>query len=332
MRREPGSDPVNDPTLADTIRVVPATPEPVYEELPTAAMPVVAATYVEPPVVAASYVAAPAVLAVAPEPVYYAEPPQRRWGAVAAAAILALLVGGIIGLLIGRAGAKGDTLASTDTLTTDTVAGDQAAVDRRVNDIFTLLVAESHQPGGIGTPTPYPQLDQLIGILQGSATPASTSPSSTATDQAVGSLTDQVTLLQQQNTDLQAQLATAQQQRDALQATLDSSGGATSDLQRQADEQAQKINQLQSDLDATNAKLATAQDTLTKLNAQPIDNLVGMDIAQVRSLAKTNGWTLVEKTVDNTGATPNSVTAQTPAPGTTMITGGVLYVEVAKKP
>lgn len=337
MRREPGSDPANDPandpTLANTVHVVPATPEPVYEDLPTAAMPVVAATYVEPPVEAAPYVAAPAMVAVPPEPVYYAEPPRNRWGAVAAAAILALLVGGIIGLLIGRASDKGDTLASTDTLTTDTVAGgDQATVDRRVNDVFTLLVAESQQPGGISTPTPYPQLDQLIGILKGSAAPTTTASSSSATDQAVGSLTDQVTLLQQQNTDLQAQLATAEQQRDALQATLDSSGGATSDLQRQADEQAQQINDLQAALDATNAKLATAQDTLTKLNPQPIDNLVGMDIAQVRQLAKTNGWTLVEKTVDNAGAPPNSVTAQTPASGTTMITGSVLYVEVAKKP
>jgi hypothetical protein len=246
---------------------------------------------------------------------------------------VALLIGGIVGVLIGRAGAEGDTLSSTDTVTTDS-AVDQATLDRRVNDVFTLLVAESQQPGGIATPTPYPQLDQLIGILQGSAPTdtSATAASSSATDQVVGSLSDQVAMLQQQNADLQSQLATAQQQRDELQATLDSSGGATSDLQRQADEQAQQINQLQSDLDATKAELATAQETLTELNPQPIDNLVGMEIGQVRSLAKTNNWTLVEKTVDNTGAAPNTVTAQMPAPGTTMVTGGVLYVEVAKKP
>lgn len=341
MRRDPSADPPNDPTGADAIRVVPATPEPVYDDRPTELIPVPTATYAAPtpmvttPTVAAPVVAAPVVaapMAFAPEPVYFAEPPERRWGAIAMAAALALLVGGIVGLLIGRAGADDNTLSSADTQPTDTVAADPAELDRRVNDIFTLLVAESQQPGGIATPTPYPQLDQLLGILQQSAAPTTTAATVPATDQATGALSDQIAMLQQQNSDLQTLLTTAQQQRDELQAAIDSSSGTTSDLQRQADEQAQLINQLRSELDTTKTQLVAAQDTLTKLNPQPVDNLVGVDIAQVRSLAKTNGWTLVERTVDNTGATPNSVTAQTPASGTTMVTGGVLYVEVAKKP
>ena len=338
MRRDPSDDSFIDPTRADPIRIVPATPEPLGDERPTAPVPAVTAPYSEPTMVMAAPVVVPQAMVapqpvyaepVYPEPVYVAEPP-RRWGAVAAAALLALLIGGIIGVLIGRAGADNKTLSSADTQPTDTVA-DQATVDKRANDIFTLLVAESQQPGGITTPTPYPALDQLLGILQSPAAPVGTQAGAPTTDPAAASLANQVAMLQQQNTTLQGQLTEAQRQRDELQATLDSSGGATSDLQRQADQQAQQINQLKADLDATKAQLATAQDTLTKLNPMPIDNLVGMDIAQVRTLAKTNNWTLIERTVDNTGATPNTVTAQTPASGSTLITGSVLYVEVAKK-
>lgn len=345
MRRDPSDDAFNDPNNVDPIRIVPATPDPLTDDRPTQAMPVTPPpTYTEPtlvmptpPVVVPQAVAPQAVYAepVYAEPLYaqpvYAEPP-RRWGAVAAAALLALLIGGIVGVLIGRAGADKNTISSADTQPTSSVFPDQATVDKRVNDVFTLLVAESQQPGGISTPTPYPQLDQLLGILQSSAAPADTQAAApTTADQTATSLSDQVAALQQQNTDLQSQLAAAKQQRDDLQATLDSTGGATSDLQHQLDQQAQQINQLQSDLDATKAQLATAQDTLTKLNIQPIPNLVGKDIGEVRNLAKTNQWTLIEKTVDPNGAPPNSVTAQTPAAGERMVTGGVLYVEVAKK-
>ena len=344
MRRDPSDGSFNEHGT-DPIRIVPATPDRFGDDPPTAQMPQTPGTY-EPTVVmpAPAAVVPPAMVvpqAVAAAPVYaepvysepvYVAPPPRRWGAVAAAALLALLIGGIVGLLIGRASAKSNTLTTADTQPPGTVAAsDQGTVDKRVNDIFTLLVAESKQPGGITTPTPYPQLDQLLGILKTSAAPTTTAAPAPTTDPTAATVSGQVATLQQQNAALQEQLTAAQKQRDDLQATLNSSGSATSDLQRQADQQAQRINQLQSDLNATKTQLATAQDTLTKLNPMPIDNLVGMDIAQVRSLAKTNGWTLVEKTVDNTGATPNAVTAQMPAAGSTMINGGVLYVEVARK-
>lgn len=274
---------------------------------------------------------APAV-AVAPvyEPAYITQPPDRRWVAVAAAALLALLVGGIVGLLIGRSSAEKDTLASVDTQpTTSSVPADQDAVDQRVNDVFTFLAAEAKQPGGISTPTPYPALDELLGTLQQPADTSSTQ--ATADTAATEALAADIATLQQQNADLLEQLATAQADRDDLAKQLADNGGSTSELQRKVDEQSQQITQLQNDAATTQSQLDTANATLEQLDPQPADDFVGMDIAKARDLAKSRGWVLVEMPIDKSGAPPNSVIAQNPAPGTTMIKGSLLIVEYAKR-
>lgn len=348
MRRD-----VPDDSSDDSFSVVPATPDPVYEDLPTAplrttpaadveqgydqptvlqpAQPayVVAEPYVEP---MPTMVAAP--ISPMPEPLYIAAPPERRWGVVAMAAMLALLVGGIIGLLLGRS-TDGETSSVSGSQPIDSVAPDQAVVDQRVNDIFTLLVAQTQQPGGISTPTPYPALDQFLALTQGAggsvdSTTASTTPATEA-PAPTGDALDQLATLQQQNATLQQQLATAQAERDDLQAMIEGTGATTGELQQLADEQAKQITQLQNDLATAQADLDAATAKLAGLYLSQADNFVGADIAKVRSLAETNGWTLVEKQVDSTSAAPNTVTLQAPAAGANMVTGSVLYVEVARK-
>lgn len=309
-----------------------ATPQQAYES--TVMQPAAA---VERPV---AYVAAPVAgpAPVDPAPVRsYVDRPHRDWGPAIIAAFIALLVGGLFGFLIGHSSKGGSSSSVTDsTATTVPGAVDQAVVDQRVDDIFTVLLAKAEQTGSVVLPTPFPKLDQLLAL---SATKADTAAS--GAQSSVDALTadrdqlaGQVTLLQQQNTDLQSQLSSAVAERDALKATAASAASSDQsativDLQSQLAAAKGDLKTATSQLQTVQKDLDTANATLTKLHPLPLGNLVGSDIATVRSTAKSNGWQIVEKTVDSASSTPNSVITQQPANGATMINGSVLYVEVA---
>lgn len=332
----------------EPIRVVPAAPAYEPATLVQPASAVYQQSYVVPdPVVSRPVVAEPMI-----EPLY-ARPPEKNWSfVVAMAAIAALLIGGVAGFLIGNAIADDERqLTDTSTPPIDQTSLDQAAVDQAVNDVFDTLLAQARQDGQVNTPTPYPQLDALLALSQGTADSASAA----ATDQQAevdaltaerDDLTAQVALLLEQSTVLQQQLTDAEAERDELRATLEDSGGVTSEMQAQADAQAQEITRLQGELNTAKsnadqaraevqrlqAELDEANAALEDLNVQPLGNVVGVDIATVRNTARTNGWVVVERQVDNATAVPNSVTLQIPAPESNMIAGSVLYVETAKKP
>lgn len=347
IRPEPGGDETRlTPTSEDgspwDTYGTPVQPEPAgVDERPTRAVPIVGA-YSTPTVIQPAVpVAAPAVIAPIPPEPLYVQDNRPPW--VVIAAVLALLVGGLVGFLIGHSSAKtGSSIATTGSLAAgDQAAADQAA-DRRVNDIFTLLAAQARQPGGIQTPTPYPSLDDLLGVL-GTAPP--TAPTSSAAAGTVESLTAERDQLAAQVATLQGELAASQTLIDQLQQTA-GSGGTPAGAQAQIDQQAQQISSLQNDLASTTAKLdqATtslqtvqgqldaANKTLAGLDPKPVENLVGQDVGKARSTAKTNGWTLVEQPIESATAAVGTVTTQAPAAGANMIKGSVLYVEVATAP
>lgn len=302
---------------------------------------------------------------------------QPLWPFVAAAVVLALVLGGIAGFLIGNSHTNVNAVAvatssppavpSTTAATTAPVVSqapkasveatsapaatpaDEATV---VNKTFDNLLAQTQNAGAFSTPSRYPQLDRIIAI-QTSKETATLRAQVAALTASQTQATDQASAMQTQLAAAQASLADAQKQRDDLTAQLAQSTTSASDLQQQIAARDQQIAALQgaaatsksaldtanaalakakTDLDTTKAQLTTATDTLRKLNPQPLASYVNGDAAKARSGASTNGWTIVEKATSNSAVAAGTVTAQLPAPGTTMVSGSVLYVEVAVKP
>lgn len=341
----------------DPLVIVPATDDGVYDSRggpPTQAMPIVPdpgptlaqPTYVTRPAVAEPVIpvqpvqTAPVVSRpIEPLPL----PPRRDWGPVLIAGFLSLLVGGLIGFLIGRGSDNDeDTVAPADeSSTTVAASADQAAIDTAIDNVLTLLVAQAEQNGSVVLPTPYPKLDQLLTIAsQGGQTQVSAAEGDVAAITAErDQLADQVTLLETQATDLQEQLAAAQQERDDLQAEVDNGSGDDQETAEQIAELQEALAATQADLDRANtdlaavqADLAEATATLDGLGVGRAENVVGRTISDVRNIARTNGWQLIERPVDSTSASVDTVVLQSPTNGTTMIKGSVLYVEVARTP
>jgi len=342
----------------DPVVIVPATEDSAYDNRggpPTQAMPTAAdpfptivqpAVHVNRPSVVEPIVRVQPVqtVPVMPRPIEAPMlPPRRDWGPVLIAGFLALLIGGAIGFLIGRSGdSDEETLVPADASSTTVAAiSDQVAFDTGVDNVLTLLLAQADQNGSVVLPTPYPKLDQLLTLAaQGGQQDASNAEGDVAAITAERDLlAGQVTELETQAADLQDQLTAAEQERDALQADVDSGSG---DDQPSADQIAQLQDALagvQSNLETANRQLATVQtdlgnatSTLDNLGISKTENVVGRSIGDVRTIARTNGWSLVERPVDSTSATADTVILQTPTNATTMIRGSVLYVEVATTP
>ena len=230
----------------------PAQPAPpAYDDGPTQANPTMPPlndpydrTVIQPqvePVVPVAHVytpaAEPVVVAPLPPMPLYAEPVNRPpW--VVIAAVSALLIGGIIGYVIGHNSAS--TTATVSTAGTlapaDTATVDDAAAERRVNDIFTLLAAQARQPAGIQTPTPYPPLDDLLSVLGTTATPGA--PAGSAASGSVESLTAERDQLATQVATLQGELTASKTVIEQLQQSASTNGGNSADTQAQLDDQA----------------------------------------------------------------------------------------------
>ena len=364
----------------EPLKIVPATPDHIATDggLPTQAMPEAqapyAATVMQPGAVPVAGVAAQRLApipVVEPPLMPLAQRPQRDWGAVFIGAFVALVIGAVLGYLVGHASKSGKqdlsttspSVLPTDLSTSSTPlssvsAQDHAAFDARVNDIFTLLIAQAQQQGHVVLPTPYPKLDQLLSLSARSAATGATVAGDTnqqiaTLTKARDDLTAQVATLQQKSADLQKQLTDSENNRIELQATLDTVDAANSqtaanqatisDLQNQLADTKTKLDtanaslkSTQDDLAKANASLKTTQDDLSKakatldqLKVQVLDNLVGMDIAKVRDLAKNNGWNLIEQHQLDPTQPQNVVLTQQPAKGANMITGSVLYVQIA---
>jgi len=330
-----------DGAAPDPLVIVPATPPPDIDHLggpPTQPVQTVRANSaaMQPTVVQAQHLLpadAPVVVPVEQPPVAYVA--RRDWGPVLMAAVAALLIGGLVGFLLGHSSndTQSETSATSTPATIDPASADQAAVDQRVDDIFTMLLAQADQNGSVPTSTPYPKLDQLLAMSRsGAQATATTAPSGAAPTTAAAQPSSDVAALQQQ-------LTQAQAERDQLQSQLDAQKMVA---QQAADQQSQitglqsQLSSAQADLDAANDQVASLQAQLQQsasannLNPQPLPDLVGHPIAEVRNLARSNKWQLVEQPVDNKSFTADVVAKQVPAAGTTMITGSVLYVEVVR--
>ena len=327
---------VQDPTQ---LHIVEATQPPMFAEVPTA--PVIADVYSDPTTV----VPVQAVPVHAVQPVAYASIPpvyteerflqaERRpvWPYIAA--VVALLLGGLAGYLIGSADDDEAKPAAVTAPAGDTASGDVAST-------FDMLLERTRADGEYRSPSEYPQLDEITAIDNAAATKnleTQVEMLTIAQEEAKG-LTDQVTMLEVAVADLTTE-------RDALAAQVASNGGTSTDMQTQLDDANAEIATLTSDLaaarselDTAKASLKTAQSDLAAAKAAydalqviPAPDYVKTDIARVRTEAAANGWTLIEQPTNSTTVAAGTVLEQTPAAGTNMVKGSVLYVKVAKRP
>jgi hypothetical protein len=290
-------EPILEPGGAEPIHIVPADPlEPVASYEPTQIIPQVPYQAVIAP--------SPQPVAVQPVAPVVAGPmftDDRRPAWPYVAAVLALLVGGLIGFLIGNAQNDDSTALTSNTQplgsTLDTTVTPAATVEDLQNQVALLTAAQSKA----------------------------------ALDLA----------------DAQASLAQTQAARDALAAQVGTAGGTSTGLQAQLDASNAQVAKLQTDvktattqLDAANTSLAQTQAslktvqgqldaanaTLSALHPVPLANYVNIAITKVRSDAQANGWTLIEEPANSPANVV--VSEQSPAQGTTMVSGSVLFVKV----
>ena len=278
-------EPILEPGAGDPIFVVPTdTPlEPVAAYEPTRVIPQVPYQAVVPPTLQA-------VAPVASGPMYV-DDRRQAWPYVVA--VLALIVGGLIGFLIG---------------------------DGRHPD--TTPLTSNTQPLGStvdSTATSAADLQNQVDLLTAAQT------------QAAQDLADaQATLAQTQaeRDALAAQVGTAGGATTGLQADLDASKAQVTKLQADLDAANTSLTQTQASLKTLQGQLDTANATLTALHPTPLANYVNGDISKVRADAQANGWTVVAEPGNSPNAAIGTVLEQTPAPNTTMVVGSVIFVKV----
>ena len=111
-------------------------------------------------------------------------------------------------------------------------------------------------------------------------------------------------------------------ERDQLAQQVQDQQGQIDDLQSQLDQVTAERDQLQSQLDE-------ADDSGDEVVTQPAPDVTGGTADEASAVADENGWTVVEREVQADGEEPGTVVEQYPAPGTPMIEGSVLVIDVA---
>jgi hypothetical protein len=332
------------PDDASPLRIVEATTPPGFPDVPVS--PAVDAGYSDPtliqpvttdatartiaPVAEVAEVRTVRPVAYAPveplptEPRFIADERNPAWLYIIA--VLALVVGGLAGYLIGAA--SDDEQAAPSTVPAD---------GSDVNSTFDMLLTRTRTDGEYKSPSEYPQLDEITAIDAAAATADlenQVAMLTVAQEEAAG-LTDQVALLETALADVTAE-------RDELTAQLGESGGTNTDTQVELDAANEQIATLTSDLeaartelDAANAALETAETdlaaanaALAQLNVMEVPSYVNGDVARARSDAAANGWTLIEQPTDSNVAV-GTVLDQLPAAQSNMIEGSVLHLTVA---
>lgn len=264
---------------------------------------------------------------------------QRNGAWLFVVAVIALLVGGLIGYLIGDAFDDEEQAATPVAPTAPVASGPVPTVAEGadVNATFDMLLSRTRADGEYRTPSEHPQLDEIIAIDRAAATADlenQVAMLTVAQEEAAG-LTDQVAELEQA-------LAEATTERDELAAQLAETGGTNTDTQAQLDAANEQIETLETDLDTARADLDAANDalqqtqadldeanaTLDELNVMAVPNYVNGDVAQARSDAATNGWTLIEQATQSDAAA-GTVLDQAPPANSNMVAGSVLVLAVA---
>jgi peptidoglycan hydrolase CwlO-like protein len=213
-------------------------------------------------------------------------------------ALLALMVGGVIGFLIGNSRNDETSLTSGTVPLESTVGSTPTATDlQRQVDLLTAAQTKSAK-----------DLADLQTTL-------------TQTQAERDALAAQVGTAGGTTTGLQAQLDAANAQVTKLQTDLKT---ATTQL----DTANTSLAQAQASLKTVQGQLDAANATLAALHPTPLANYVNGTIQKARSDAQANGWTLIEEPGSSPTAALGTVLEQTPAPNTTMVTGSVLFVKV----
>ncbi|MEP7203235.1 MAG: hypothetical protein ABI894_11525 [Ilumatobacteraceae bacterium] len=309
-------EPIGEPGVAEPVHVVPATEpgmaEPVHivpaseaiqpagyvaPYAPTEIVPVVEYQAPVAPVAPVAPAPVPTVVPVGPLGQGYIDDRRPAWPYFAA--LLALIVGGVVGFLIGNSREDNTATVSSNSQPIDTTVGSTPSAADLQNQVEMLTAAQTKAA------------EDLAG--------------------------------------LQAALTKAESERDALAAQVGDAGGTNTDLQAELDASKAEVAKLQTDLktvttqlDAANqsvvqtqaqlktvqGQLDTANATLAALHPIPLPNYVNGNITKARQDAQTNGWTLIERPASTQGNV-GTILQQAPAPNTTMVTGSVLYVEVA---
>jgi hypothetical protein len=294
-------------------------PQPVYEVRPA----------YDVPVAVESSVAAP-------------PPSKPLWPWVLA--VLALVLGGLVGWLVSRSD-DDDTVVSETETTPSTVSDSQPepALETRLD----ALLEQTRANGAYVESSEFPQIDEIVTIDRANATESlqgQVDLLSVAQEQSVAKITDleeEIATLEQSLEDVTAErdelkaaegdaamsdtefLARLQEKEDRISTLEDQLATATSQLT----ESQNASQRAADDLRTAQTQLQQANATLTALDVTKIENYVNSDITRIRSDAAAKGWVLVEQRVDGAQAAAGTVTNQQPGPGANVIRGSVVYVE-----
>jgi hypothetical protein len=277
-------------------------------------------------------------------------PPPRRpvWPWVVA--VLAVVLGGVIGWIVSQSGDDTVTDAPPTSVAVQTTQPGDAVSDEVGQRLEAVL--EETKANGFYSDSGIPVLDEIVAIdrvknaesLQGQVDLLSV-----AQEQSVARITE----LEDEVATLKESLAQVTAERDQLKAGAETDSGGMTDteflarLQEKEDRISSLEDQLATvstqlteaqtsaqratdDLRLVQSQLQTANATLQALEAKPLENYVNTDISRIRADASVNGWVLVEQQIDSAQATPGSVTLQQPPAGETVIRGSVIYVEFDK--
>ena len=282
-------EPILEPVVEEPIHIVPATTPP------------------EPAAYTAAYQPTQVVPAVAYQPVPPAGVPVDRGPAFVDGrpawpyfiALLALLLGGLIGFIIGNNRDDQATSLSSSTQPLDSTVGSTPTVENLQNQVDLLTAAQ------------------------------------TKAAEDLTALQTTLTQTQAERDALAAQVGSAGGATTGLQADLDASKAEVTKLQAdlktvtgQLDTTNATLAQTQASLKTVQGQLDAANATLAALHPTPVPNYVNGPISKARSDAQTNGWTVIEQPANNPSANIGTVVEQTPAPNTTMVKGSVLYLKV----
>ena len=355
-------DPDPTPTTPEPLLIVPATRAPEFPDLaPTVASPVADAPTRETPAPTDPPIHPPtAVIPVVPAaqprfvhetgapipvPTGVADDEVRRPAWPYIVAVVALLLGGLAGYLIGVAGRDDDAetaVPATTAVPAATVPGEPAT-----DATLDMLLARTQADGEYRSPSEYTQLDEITAIDNAKATEelqAQIELLTVARDDAT-ELADQVAVLEEALADVTAE-------RDALLIGAGTDDGTAADTRAELDAANATIDELTEDLtdantnlEAANAtiverdaaittlrgELDTANETLENLNVTTVPSYVNGAVAKARTDAAANGWTLIEQPTASATSPVGVVLDQAPPAKSNMINGSVLYVKVATR-
>ena len=279
-------EPVLDPVVEEPVHIVPATTplEPATAYEPTRVVPAVAYQPVTPPTVIESTRA------------YVDERPTWPYFI----ALLALLLGGLVGFLIGNSRNDQATTLTSSTQPLDSTVGSTPTVQNLQDQVDLLTAAQTKSA-------------EDLAALQATLT---------QTQAERDALAAQVGSAGGTTTGLQAQL-------DASKAEVTKLQGDIKTVTGQLDTANASLAQTQATLKTVQGQLDAANATLTALHPTPVANYVNGPVSKARSDAQANGWTVIEQPANNPSANIGTVVEQAPAPNTTMVKGSVLYLKVA---